>query len=59
LLHRPGFPRFDLKFYVSNLRGECAGVALYHNPEARLAVCDASGPRLEPMDGLLPREEGN
>ena len=51
-------PRFDLKFYVSNLRGDCAGVALFQNPEARFAVCDANGPRLEPMDGLSPLEEG-
>jgi len=58
LLRRPGIPRFDLKFYVSNLRGECAGVALYQNAEARFAVCDANGPRLEPMEGLLPAAEG-
>jgi len=58
LLVRPGVPRFDLKFYVSNLRGECAGVALYRNAEARFAVCDASGPRLEPLEGLLPAAEG-
>jgi N4-(beta-N-acetylglucosaminyl)-L-asparaginase len=58
LLRRPGVPRFDLKFYVSNLRGECAGVSLFQNPDARFAVCDANGPRLEPMDGLLPKEEG-
>jgi len=58
LLRRPGIPRFDLKFYVSNLRGECAGVAMYQNAEARFTVCDANGPRLEPMEGLLPKEEG-
>ncbi len=57
LLRRPGIPRFDLKFYVSNLRGQCAGVAMYQNPDARFAVCDANGPRLEPMDGLLPPAE--
>jgi N4-(beta-N-acetylglucosaminyl)-L-asparaginase len=57
LLRRPGIPRFDLKFYVSNLRGECAGVALFQNAEARFAVCDANGPRLEPMESLLPAAE--
>ena len=58
LRRRPGVPRFDLKFYVSSVRGECAGVALFQNPEARFAVCDANGPRLEPMEGLLPAADG-
>jgi N4-(beta-N-acetylglucosaminyl)-L-asparaginase len=57
LLNRHGAPRFDLKFYVSNLRGEYAGVALYENASARFAVCDANGPRLELMEGLLPADQ--
>jgi N4-(beta-N-acetylglucosaminyl)-L-asparaginase len=58
LLLRPGIPRFDLKFYVSNLRGEYAGVALHQDAKARFAVCDANGSRLEPMEGLLPPTDG-
>lgn len=56
LLNRHGAPRFDLKFYVSSVKGEHAGVALFQNDQARYAVCDAQGPRLAPMDGLLPAD---
>lgn len=53
LLNERGWPRFDLKFYVSNARGEHAGVALFQHASARYAVCDEDGPRLVPMEGLL------
>jgi N4-(beta-N-acetylglucosaminyl)-L-asparaginase len=49
-----GEPKFNVKFYVSNVRGDYAGVALYEDPEATFAVCDANGARLEAMAGLLP-----
>jgi hypothetical protein len=50
-----GEPRFNVKFYVSNLAGDHAGVAMYEDPAAAIAVCDANGARLEPLEGLLPR----
>jgi N4-(beta-N-acetylglucosaminyl)-L-asparaginase len=52
-----GEPRFNVKFYVSNLAGDYAGVALYEDPQAAIAVCDANGARLEPLEGLLPRSK--
>jgi N4-(beta-N-acetylglucosaminyl)-L-asparaginase len=47
LLKPDGNPRLDVKFYAMNVRGEHAGMAKY-------AVCDDGGPRLVPMDALLP-----
>jgi N4-(beta-N-acetylglucosaminyl)-L-asparaginase len=55
LLNALGEPRFNVKFYVSNLAGDHAGVAMYEDPAAAIAVCDANGARLEPLEGLLPR----
>jgi len=49
-----GEPRFNVKFYISNLAGDYAGVALYEDPQATIAVCDVNGGRLEPLEGLLP-----
>lgn len=57
LLNGRGTPKFQLKFYVSNRKGEHAGVALYGGAggaEATYAVCDAQGPRTIPMEFLLP-----
>jgi N4-(beta-N-acetylglucosaminyl)-L-asparaginase len=54
LRNRAGQPAFNVKFYASNLDGNYAGVALYADPQATIAVCDENGARLEPLDGLLP-----
>jgi N4-(beta-N-acetylglucosaminyl)-L-asparaginase len=57
LLNVHGEPRFNVKFYASNLAGDYAGVALYEDPRAKIAICDANGARLEPLDGLLLRSK--
>jgi N4-(beta-N-acetylglucosaminyl)-L-asparaginase len=57
LRNADGEPRFNVKFYVSNLAGDYAGVAMYEDPQAMIAVCDANGGRLELLDGLLPRSK--
>lgn len=54
LLKPDGLPNFDLKFYAMNAKGEHAGMALYGGTKPEYAVCDEAGPRLVPMDGLLP-----
>jgi N4-(beta-N-acetylglucosaminyl)-L-asparaginase len=54
LLKADGNPNFDVKFYAMNVKGEHAGMALYAGNEPKYAVCDDGGPRLVPMDGLLP-----
>ena len=54
-LQKPdGNPRFDVKFYAMNVKGEHAGMAMYGGPEPKYAVCDDDGSRLVPMDALLP-----
>jgi N4-(beta-N-acetylglucosaminyl)-L-asparaginase len=57
LLNSRGEPRFGLKFYVLNARGEHAGVSLYEG--ASYAVCTENGPQTLPCAGLLkgPSEE--
>ena len=54
LLKADGTPNFDVKFYAMNLKGEHAGMAMFGGSEPKYAVCDDRGPRLEPMDALLP-----
>jgi N4-(beta-N-acetylglucosaminyl)-L-asparaginase len=54
LLNSGGSPNFDVKFYAMNAKGEHAGVAMYASGEPKYAVCDDGGPRLVPMDALLP-----
>ncbi|HTR04700.1 MAG TPA: N(4)-(beta-N-acetylglucosaminyl)-L-asparaginase [Thermoanaerobaculia bacterium] len=61
-----GDPNFNINFYALNAKGEFAGVAMYaEDPDdkgwaggttnaVRYAVCDASGPRSIPVEGLLP-----
>ena len=48
-----GLPGFDLRFFVLNKSGEYAGVAMYGSAESAFAVCDESGAREEPIEGLL------
>jgi len=51
LLNGRGLPRFDLQFYVLDVRGRHAGVAMY--PGRRWAACSEDGPRLLPCEALL------
>ena len=53
LLREDGRPEFNVTFYVLDRVGKHAGVAFYGGPERNYAVCDANGPRHEPIDGLL------
>ncbi|HEX4796645.1 MAG TPA: N(4)-(beta-N-acetylglucosaminyl)-L-asparaginase [Humisphaera sp.] len=56
LLNSRGQPNFNVSFYALNVKGEHAGVSLYARSgrqTLRYAVCDADGPRLEPMEGLF------
>ena len=54
LLKADGTPNFDVKFYATSVKGEHAGMAMYAGSEPKYAVCDEGGPRLVPMDALLP-----
>jgi N4-(beta-N-acetylglucosaminyl)-L-asparaginase len=57
LLNAEGNPAFDLKFYVVDRRGRCAGVSLYgvyKGRETRFAVATESGAELRSMAFLLP-----
>jgi len=53
LLSERGAPNFNVKFYVVNAAGECAGVALYGGDAVRYAVCTENGPELRVCDALL------
>jgi N4-(beta-N-acetylglucosaminyl)-L-asparaginase len=57
LLNSRGEPRFGIKFYILNARGEHAGVSMYEG--ASYAVCTEKGPQTVPCEGLLkgPSEE--
>ena len=65
-LRKPnGDPAFNVSFYIVNAKGEHAGVALYaesaeergwageQGKRVRYAMCDANGPRMLPVDGLI------
>ena len=54
LLDANGNPKFQVKFYVLNRKGEHAGVSLLHEEKGVYAVCTESGARNEPLDALLP-----
>ncbi len=50
-----GLPNFNVNFYIANKAGDYAGVALYAPSErSTFAVCDEGGPRVEPLEALLP-----
>jgi len=53
LLNDRGQPDFNVTFYVLARNGDHAGVAFYGGERRNYAVCDANGPRHEPIDGLL------
>ena len=50
LLDGRGRPNFGLNFYMVDAKGRHAGVTL--EGQARFAVCDEAGPRLEPCEAL-------
>jgi len=50
LLDGRGRPNFGLNFYIVDAKGRHAGVTL--EGQARFAVCDEAGPRLEPCEAL-------
>ena len=53
LLNSRGLPNFGIHFYALDKRGRYAGVTMYNSNDGRFAVCDANGPRLEPLEPLL------
>jgi N4-(beta-N-acetylglucosaminyl)-L-asparaginase len=53
LLNARGNPNFNVKFYVANATGECAGVALYGGGAVQYAVCTENGAELRPCEALL------
>jgi N4-(beta-N-acetylglucosaminyl)-L-asparaginase len=67
-LRKPnGDPNFNIQFFIVNVRGEFAGVAMYPEDEGergwagqantwfmRYSVCDENGARTLNADGLLP-----
>jgi len=55
LLDEKGRPYFDLSYYAVTKDGRYAGSAAYEG--ATFAVCDATGPRLEPAVFLFKRDE--
>ncbi len=57
LLADNGLPRFNVKFYILNKKGEHAGVALYGGKDATYAVCDEGGPALVALEPLLAEAE--
>jgi N4-(beta-N-acetylglucosaminyl)-L-asparaginase len=56
LLNMRGEPNFNVKFYIVDGAGECAGVALYGGDHVRYAVCDEDGANLLACDALLDGE---
>ena len=56
LLNGKGEPRFYVKFYIVNRKGEFAGVGMYARQNGRdqtFAVCTDKGPETLPLEGLL------
>jgi len=54
LLNSRGTPNFYVNFYILNAKGEYAGVTMYEGSNAQFAICNESGPRTLPCEGLLP-----
>ena len=56
LLNSRGLPNFNLSYYVVNLKGEYAGVTLYHmggKEPVKFAICTDNGPQLIPMEPMF------
>lgn len=56
LLNSKGEPRFYVKFYIVNRKGEFAGVGMYSRQDGKdqmFAACTEKGPETLPLEGLL------
>ncbi len=53
LLNDRGLPRFNVRFFVLDKRGEHAGVTLYASGETEYAVCTEHGAETRPLESLL------
>ncbi len=53
LLNSRGLPNFNVKLYVVNAAGECAGVALYGGDTVLFAVCTENGAELLRSEALI------
>jgi N4-(beta-N-acetylglucosaminyl)-L-asparaginase len=53
LLNSRGQPNFNVKLYIVNAAGECAGVALYGGAEVLYAVCTEHGGELRRSEALI------
>jgi N4-(beta-N-acetylglucosaminyl)-L-asparaginase len=56
LLNDRGAPNFNVKFYVVDAAGACAGAALYGGDAVQYAVCTENGAELRVCDALLTGE---
>ena len=55
LLNARGYPNFNVKFYVIDAAGDCAGVALYGGDAVRFAVCTENGAELRVCEALIDK----
>ena len=53
LLNDRGLPKFNVRFFVLNKRGEFAGVSMYAAGETEYAVCTENGAEARPLEPLL------
>jgi N4-(beta-N-acetylglucosaminyl)-L-asparaginase len=53
LLNDRGLPKFNVRFFVLNARGEYAGVTLYAAGETEYAVCTEHGAEARLLEPLL------
>ncbi|MBE0594807.1 MAG: N(4)-(beta-N-acetylglucosaminyl)-L-asparaginase [Gemmatimonadales bacterium] len=53
LLNDRGLPKFNVRFFVLDARGECAGVTMYAAGETEYAVCTENGAEACPLEPLL------
>jgi N4-(beta-N-acetylglucosaminyl)-L-asparaginase len=53
LLSSKGNPKFNLKFYILNRKGEHAGVSMYAGEKQNYALCTEKGPETLPCEPLL------
>ena len=53
LLNSRGLPNFNVKLYIVNAAGDCAGVALYGGDTVRFAVCTEHGAELRTCEALI------
>jgi N4-(beta-N-acetylglucosaminyl)-L-asparaginase len=53
LLNDRGLPRFNVRFFVLDKRGDHAGVTLYASGETEYAVCTEHGAETRPLEPFL------